>query len=144
MNPDHPQVVVVPCSGIGKPFGSVSREAAYVLCEDLRPEAMRLVALSKLVMGDTAARELVAHYPTITIDGCKHMCAATMVRQSGGRTAQEVAVLDVYRRHKELKPEGIAQLNEAGQKLARVLAEEVARDLDGIRRPAETKGECHV
>ena len=31
-------VVVVPCSGIGKTFGSVSREAAYDLCEDLRPE----------------------------------------------------------------------------------------------------------
>ena len=33
----HSSVVVIPCSGIGKPFGTVSREAAYELCENLRP-----------------------------------------------------------------------------------------------------------
>ena len=38
MNTDKTRVVVVPCSGIGKPFGTVSREAAYELCEELRPE----------------------------------------------------------------------------------------------------------
>jgi hypothetical protein len=58
------------------------------------------------------------------------MCASKMVKQSGGTVAHKVAVLDVLRRHKELKPEGIAELNEAGQKLARVLAEEVAASLD--------------
>ncbi len=123
-------VVVVPCSGIGKPFGSVSREAAYDLCEELRPECTRLVALAKLVLGEPRARELVAKHPAVTIDGCKQMCAAKMVRESGGTVAREVAVLDVFRRHKELKPEGIAELNEAGRKLARVLAEEVTQSLD--------------
>ena len=130
MSAGTPQIIVVPCSGIGKPFGSVSREAAYDLCEELRTEATRLVALSKLVLGDRAARDLVAHNPTITIDGCKHRCGAKMVKQSGGTVAQEVAVLDVYRRHKELKPEGIAELNQAGLELARVLAEEMAATLD--------------
>ena len=122
-------VVVVPCSGIGKTFGTVSREAAYDLCEELRPESTRLVALAKLVLGESGARDLVAKYPAVTIDGCKQMCAAKMVRQSGGTVAREVAVLDVFRRHKDLKPEGIAELNEAGKKLARVLAQEVAESL---------------
>ena len=123
-------MVVVPCSGIGKPFGTVSREAAYELCEELRPESTRLVALAKLVLGESGARDLVAKHPSVTIDGCKQMCAAKMVKQSGGTVAREVAVLDVFRRHKNLKPEGIAELNEAGRKLARVLAEEVAESLD--------------
>jgi uncharacterized metal-binding protein len=125
------EMVVVPCSGIGKPFGSVSREAAYDLCEELRPGGTRLVALGKLVLGEPGARELVAKHPAVTIDGCKQMCAAKMVRESGGTVALEVAVLDVYRRHKDLKPEGIAELNPAGRKLARVLAEEVAESLAG-------------
>lgn len=129
MNPVGNIVVVVPCSGIGKPFGSVSREAAYDLCEDLLPDRTRLVALAKLVLGDTAARDLVAKHPAVTIDGCKQMCAAKMVKESGGKLAHEVAVLEVFRRHKDLKPEGIAELNEAGRKLARVLAEEVAESL---------------
>lgn len=142
MNTDKARVVVVPCSGIGKPFGTVSREAAYELCEELRPESTRLVALAKLVLGDEAARELVRQHPAVTIDGCKQMCASKMVKQSGGTVAHEVAVLDVFRRHKELKPEGIAKLNEAGQKLARVLAEEVAASLDGGE--AAAKGASHV
>jgi uncharacterized metal-binding protein len=131
MKPGGETMVVVPCSGIGKPFGSVSREAAYDLCEELRPGRTRLVALAKLVLGEPGARELVAKHPAVTIDGCKQMCAAKMVRENGGTVAREVAVLDVFRRHKDLKPEGIADLNEAGRKLARVLAEEVAASLDG-------------
>jgi hypothetical protein len=31
------KVIIVPCSGIGKPYGTVSREAAYEVTEDLRP-----------------------------------------------------------------------------------------------------------
>jgi uncharacterized metal-binding protein len=142
MNTDKTRVVVVPCSGIGKPFGTVSREAAYELCEELRPESTRLVALAKLVLGDAATRELVARHPAVTIDGCKQMCASKMVKQSGGTVAHEVAVLDVFRRHKDLKPEGIAELNEAGRKLARVLAEEVTASLDSGEHPV--KGASHV
>jgi uncharacterized metal-binding protein len=130
MSDSRELVVVVPCSGMGKAFGSVSREAAYDLCEDLRPESTRLVALAKLVLGEPGARALVVKHPAVTIDGCKQMCAAKMVKESGGRVAQKVAVLDVFRRHKDLKPDGIAELNEAGRKLARVLAEEVAGSLD--------------
>ena len=131
-------MVVVPCSGIGKPFGTVSREAAYELCENLRPQDTRLVALAKLVLGDETARDLIAKHPAITIDGCKQMCAAKMVKQSGGTVAHEIAVLDVFRRHKDLKPEGVAELNEAGLKLARVLAEEVSGKL------AINEGDNHV
>ena len=126
------KVVIVPCSGIGKPYGTVSREAAYDVTEDLRPGQTQLVPLALLVLGDEASRAVVAEYPAITIDGCKLACAAKMVQQSGGTVAQEIAVLDVYRRHKDLKPLGIAELNEGGQKLARVLAEEVTTMVDGI------------
>ncbi len=119
-------VVVVPCSGIGKAFGTVSREAAYDVCDELRPEATRLLALSKLVLGDQEARDLVRTRATITIDGCKLACAATLVEQNGGTILRRVAVLDVYRDHKDLKPEGIAELNEPGKQLARVIAEEIA------------------
>ncbi len=134
MSIPNDMVVVVPCSGIGKPFGSVSREAAYAICEDLKPQSTRLVALAKLVLGEPVAREAVTKHPAVTIDGCKQMCAAKMVRESGGKVVHEVAVLEVFRRHKDLKPKGIAELNDAGRKLARVLAEEVARSLDGAAK----------
>jgi uncharacterized metal-binding protein len=124
------KVIIVPCSGIGKPYGTVSREAAYEVTEDLRPGQTQLVPLALLVLGDEGSRTLVAECPAVTIDGCKLGCAAKMVQQSGGAIAQEFAVLDVYRAHKDLKPQGIAELNEGGQKLASLLAGEVTVVVD--------------
>ncbi len=126
------KVMIVPCSGIGKTFGSVSREAAYYLAEDLRPATTQLMPLALLVLGDESARTATQENPAITIDGCKLACAAKMVRQTGGNIAQEIAVLDVYRRHKDFRPDGIAELNEPGIKLAHALAEEVAAMVDGL------------
>jgi hypothetical protein len=147
------KVVIVPCSGIGKSYGTVSREGAYIVSEDLRPETTQLVPLSLLVLGDEQARADVSGTPAITIDGCKLACATKMVAaiaaEAGGTVAHDpsvsltcacapgagrasLAVLDVYRRHRDLKPAGIAELNEGGQKLAQALAEEVATLVDDI------------
>ncbi len=138
------RVVIVPCSGIGKTYGTVSREAAYEVIEDLRPAATQLVALSQLVLGDEASRAAVAACPAVTLDGCKLACATKMVQESGGAVAQAFAVLDVYRRYKQFKPQGIAELNEGGLKLAHALAEEVAAVVDGLITPNETDGGRHA
>jgi len=132
MNDQRRKVVIVPCSGIGKTYGTVSREAAYEVTEDMRPADTQLVALSLLVLGDEDARAAVAGNPAVTIDGCKLACATKMVEESGGTVAQDFAVLDAYRRHRQFKPQGIAELNEGGQKLAHALAEEVAAVVDDL------------
>ena len=132
MSPGERKVLVVPCSGIGKTYGTVSREAAYEVTEDLRPGATYLVALSLLVLGDEDARAAVKAHPAVTIDGCKLACAAKMVQQSGGHVARGMAVLDVYRRNRELKPQGIAELNEGGILLAHAVAEEITAVVDGV------------
>ena len=132
MSESRRKVVIVPCSGLGKTYGTVSREAAYEVTEDQRPVDTQLVALSLLVLGDEDARAAVAGSPAVTIDGCKLACAAKMVEESGGMIAQDFAVLDVYRRHRQLKPQGIAELNEAGHELARVLAEEIVAVVDSL------------
>jgi uncharacterized metal-binding protein len=142
MSSGERRVVVVPCSGIGKTFGSVAREAGYELCEELRPGMTRIVALSTLVLGEAEAREQVRRNPTIAIDGCKLSCAAKLVKHCGGIVVHEVAVLDCYRRHKELKPDGIAELDDAGKALARVLAEELAPVVDELRRAEPEQAEA--
>ena len=134
---DQRRVVIVPCSGIGKTYGSVSREAAYDVTEDLRPTETQLVPLSLLVLGDERARAAVADNPAITIDGCKLACATKMVKEGGGTVAKDYAVLDVYRRFKQFKPQGIAELNEGGQQLAQALAQEIATVVDELKVNAE-------
>jgi uncharacterized metal-binding protein len=126
------RVCIVPCSGIGKTYGSVTREAAYVVAEELRPESTEIVPLSLLVLGDGAAQEAVRQAPVITLDGCKLACASVNVRQAGGTVAREYAVLDFYRQHRDLKPQGIAELNQGGLALAHALAEEVAAASDAL------------
>lgn len=129
---DQLKVVIIPCSGIGKTYGTVSREAAYDVTEDIRPTQTQLVPLSLLVLGDEATRAAVAGSPVITIDGCKLACATKMAKESGGIVARDIAVLDVYRRYKQFKPQGIAELNEGGKQLARAMAEEIADLVDDL------------
>lgn len=126
------KVVIIPCSGIGKTYGTVSREAAFEVTENVRPTGTQVVALSLLVLGDESARAAVAENPAITIDGCKLACATKMVKESGGTVAQEFAVLEVYRRYRQFKPQGIAELNEGGRQLAHAMAEEIAGIVDAL------------
>jgi uncharacterized metal-binding protein len=120
----HPEKVnIVPCSGIGKPVGSVSRLAAYYLHEDDLPEQTNLIPLALLVLGDSATNELVKAHPSITLDGCPKQCAKRIVGECGGQVVQDIVIMDVYRNNNHLKPEGIAELNESGQLLARVAAD---------------------
>ena len=127
------KIIIVPCSGIGKSFGTVSRVAAYQVTEDDRQDCTQLVPLSLLVLGDTEARSVLADNPAITIDGCRLACATKMVKECGGQVAKDYAVLDVYRRYKQFKPQGIAELNEGGQQLAQALAQEIAATVDALR-----------
>lgn len=136
------KVIIVPCSGIGKSYGTVSREAAYEVTEDSRPQTSQLVALSLLVLGDDEARAAVAAHPAVTIDGCKLACATKMVQESGGTVAQDFGVLDVYRRYREFKPQGIAELNEGGRQLAHALAEEINAVVDDLT--SEDEGNHHA
>jgi uncharacterized metal-binding protein len=131
--PDAGRVVIVPCSGIGKAFGSVGREAAYIVTEDLRPGESRTLCLSLLTMGDERARQLVREHPTITVDGCPKACARVNVEQSGGTPAAAYRVFDVFRAHKELRVDGVSDIGENGERMAEILAAEIANAVDALR-----------
>jgi uncharacterized metal-binding protein len=131
------EVVIVPCSGIGKAFGSVGREAAYVVTEELRPGCTSTVCLSLLTMGDEETQRRVRQHPTITIDGCPTACARVNVEQAGGKPAATFRVFDVFRRHKELKVRRVSDIGEPGKAMARILAGEIAEKVDELRAEKE-------
>ena len=132
MSGERRRIPVAACSGIGKSLGAAAREAACILTEELRPERAKIVALSLLVMGDEEARREVAGGEALAIDGCKLECAAKGLASAGAANARKIAVFDVVRRHRGLKPEGVCDLNEDGLKLARAAAEEAAKIVDAI------------
>jgi len=132
MGKKHKKVVVLPCSGIGKVYGAVARETMYELVEKLRPGLATTTCLPLLVIRDPEAVALVTENPVITIDGCPKDCAKKSVEALGKMVDKAYEAIKFYKEHKDLKPEGIAEVNETGRKLAAVAAEEVAKVVDEL------------
>jgi len=126
------KVLIVPCSGIGKSLGSVAREGAYIVTEELCPGRTQLMPLARLVLADEETCAELSGAEAVAIDGCVRACAAKVVEGAGGRVAHGLQVLDVCRRHPDLKPSGISELDASGQKLAQALAEEVKALVDNM------------
>jgi uncharacterized metal-binding protein len=63
-------VLIIPCSGIGKVHGLLSREATYLATDEIAPEQTETMCLALLVKGDSEALEAVQSHDCITIDGC--------------------------------------------------------------------------
>ncbi len=132
MGNKHKKVVVLPCSGIGKVYGAVARETAYELVEKVRPGLATLTCLPLLVIKDPEAVALVMGNPVISIDGCPKDCAKKSVEALGKAVDKAFEAIKFYKEHKDLKPEGIAEVNETGRKLAAVAAQEVAQEVDKL------------
>jgi uncharacterized metal-binding protein len=131
--PDSDRVLIIPCSGIGKAFGSVGREAAYLVVEELRPDDTATVCLSLLTMGDEESQQRVREQPSIAIDGCPKACARVNIEHAGATPAAIFRVFDVFRAHKELRVQQVSDIGENGREMARILAEEVAARVDELR-----------
>ena len=91
---------VVPCSGIGKVFGLMAREAALTVTDRLCPDVAETVCLAHLVTGTDEALQKVKGLSCITVDGCPTQCAAKSVEAAGGFVKQQYRVVDETRNHK--------------------------------------------
>jgi len=131
------KVVVLPCSGIGKVYGALARETAYELTERVRPEQTAMTCLPLLVIRDEQALELINNNHVITIDGCPKSCAFKSVEALGKTVSKAYEAIHFHQAHKDLKPEGVAELNETGRKLAAVAADELAKDIDELAAKEE-------
>jgi len=132
MNEQTKRVAVFACSGMGKPLGAVAREIGYELTERVRPDVTVLTCLGLLVIGDPEAQRLVTENPVIAIDGCMKDCAKKSVEANGAKNVTACQAIDFFKKHSDLKPEGIAELNEAGRKLAALAADELAGVVDSL------------
>jgi uncharacterized metal-binding protein len=128
------KIIVIPCSGIGKAFGSVSREATYELTENLRKETTETVCLALLVSGDQDSLQMVRNNKCITVDGCPLQCAEKNVKLAGGDFAAGLRVVDVFKNNRNLKPKSITFLDHAGEEMANLLAEQIANKVDELLR----------
>jgi len=123
-------ILVIPCSGIGKSFGTISRDATYCVVEELRSGETDTLCLSLLVMGDEDVRRSVKSHRCIAVDGCPNECAKKQLELSDAKLVANFRVVDILRDNRSLKPSGVTFLDEDGRKLSRILAEKIARKVD--------------
>jgi uncharacterized metal-binding protein len=129
---ENHKVVIVPCSGIGKSLGTVGRVATYKVIEQMKPEETRTVCLALLTMGDDDALKLVRENPCIAVDGCPAQCSKKNIEASMGKLAHNIVVTDVLRNNRSLKPDGVIELNDQGDKLAEIIARILSEKVDEI------------
>ena len=133
-NKDH--VLVIPCSGIGKVHGLISRETVYRVTDVLIPERAETVCLALLVSGDVESGQKVRQMPCVTLDGCPKLCAFKNVELSGGNIAKGMRVYDVMKRHRGEDFGSATQLSEAGWAVVDELAAEVLESCGAGETPA--------
>ncbi|HLH07147.1 MAG TPA: putative zinc-binding protein [Terriglobales bacterium] len=106
--------LVIPCSGIGKVHGLISREAAYLVTDELAPKKTATLCLALLVKGDDEAVSAVQSHACITIDGCAKACAQKNVEMAGGRVAKAIQVAEAFKNFRGAKPGNASFLTEEG------------------------------
>ena len=130
-------ILIIPCSGIGKPFGTISRDATFRVVDDLRKGKTETKCLSLLVTGDKEATKQIQLSRNIAVDGCPLECARKNIEIAGGKIAAHFRVMDLLRENRTLKPRQITFLDEAGIILSRILAKKIAEKVDEL-------GDLHI
>jgi uncharacterized metal-binding protein len=126
------KVIVIPCSGIGKPIGTVSRETTYEVIENLAKGKAETVCLALLTSQDKETIEKVKNNYCITLDGCARHCAKKNVEQYGKVPDKSYMILKFAAANPDKKPQGLIDIGDCGRALTNTIAEEIAKDVDSL------------
>lgn len=127
-------ILIIPCSGIGKSFGSISRDATYGVVEELKKGETDTICLSLLVADDEDTRCAVKSHRCISVDGCPNGCAKKTLEASDAKLVASFSVVNILRDNRSLKPNSVTFLDEDGRKLSRLLAEKIALKVDELNQ----------
>jgi len=120
--------VVIPCSGMGKALGAVTRETISLLPDSKSPHEYRTVCLPLLMTDDEESKRIVLESAVYTIDGCPKKCASTVVKHAGATPVMEISAAKVLAEHREHKPETVLDVGDGGRLLAKDIVEIIAND----------------
>jgi uncharacterized metal-binding protein len=127
--------VIIPCSGIGKAYGTICREAAYEVVERRRPKQARTLCLGLLTKGDKDAINLLKESHCISVDGCAKKCSYKNIERMVEKTSIPFTIMDLFRKHRDLNPNDlnlgtVLHLKEGGKYLVHLLADEICHEMD--------------
>ena len=126
------KVGIICCSGEDLPEGTISRVATRLVLEKLRPDQTVTLCLPLFLAGGEDERSFARVFPTIAVDGCSKKCAEAATRKFSGKPVATILVSDVMKKYPHLKTKSREKLTPQEMKLARKVAEEIAKKVDEI------------
>lgn len=130
------KVNVLACSGIGKVYGLMAREAVLEVTGKLAPETTQTACLAHIVTGDDEAVEQICGQNCITVDGCPALCARKSVEHAGGIIAAGYRSVDEMRHHRGEEPGTATALTDEGWAIVDELAQKIAAQAKEIEEEA--------
>lgn len=127
------KVYIIPCSGIGKVFGSIGRKAAYIAVNELAKDKTTLECLPLIVKGKKEVIEAIKENKVIALDGCPLKCSYNDLMEAIGKVDAQFLTTDIVKENRDLKPEpSIIPVGENTKQLSIKLAEKLAAEVDKL------------
>ena len=125
------KVAIVACTGMGKSLGTVARQVAYKVVEDLRPEKTVLICIPSLAANVGEYKSHLRDYPSIILDGCVERCATKIISENNGAIKGKLFLPQLLKKY-GLKPASRTEIGSEGEQLVTKIAEEVATMVDRL------------
>ncbi|MEJ2248961.1 MAG: putative zinc-binding protein [Candidatus Lokiarchaeota archaeon] len=132
------KVGIIACSGEDFVGGTLTRAAARIVIEELRPNNT-IILCQPLFMagglerhGGNEERDFAKNHPTITIEGCDEECSRIAVDRYSGTPAATINIKKFMEANPDLIPDSPRKLGKNGLKLARIIAQEIAEKVDEL------------
>jgi len=126
------KVGIICCSGEELPEGTISRVAARLVLEKLRPDQTVTLCLPLFLAGGENERAFARVFPTIAVDGCSKKCAEVGTKKFSGKPVATILVSEVMKKYPHLKAKSREKLEPQEMELATKVAEEIAKKVDEI------------
>jgi uncharacterized metal-binding protein len=126
------KVLIIPCSGIGKPIGTVSRETTYEIIENLSKGKAGTVCLALLTSQDKETVDKVNNNYVITLDGCAKHCAKKNTEECGKIPDKSYMILKFAAANPDMKPQGIVDIGEGGKALVNTISGTITKDINSM------------
>ena len=128
------RIAILPCTGVGQTVGTIARQAAYRVCDDMRPQDTVLVCLPALVKGIQEDIDMIQSCPVIVIEGCGDCCASYALQLRGGKPSQTISVLRTMKgTGLTVKRETRQHLNDSERQIVELVSNRVIEAVDQLK-----------
>jgi len=131
------KVVIAPCTGMGQTAGTITRQAAYMVVEQLSPEDTVLLCPPAYNINVEEDVEMVEQNPgrIIVIEGCANLCMTKALKAKGHAPSVTIMIPKIVAK-KGLtleKSKNRSRLTEVEDRIVSAVADEVVESVKSLK-----------